>query len=610
MREYAKKPESQSRTLNSNPIASKQALIADILQTYKEGTLGRQPVQRESVEDEEILQAKTLEQAPDVCLATGQVQHIPLEAKSIIQQKQGYVQPALPVPNFTVGSDNKTIQRYLIVGSHDLTRWYKERWDSYAGDSQQDAKTATFLNDLITNIAVQMINELNGIDPVEHQMIEDIETDAGGLLRSQITKWIEEKPGTGIGTRKSHPVFGRKSQTRAYENFKELAYALLGWVKAKHRRSQEKVLAVRVQTGDAKDAIDYHLNSILMRIKEWISGQGTAVQIIAELNTPREVDRHNWNIYQNYFNVVGLGPDTTLPASYTDLLNNPQNYDVRQKTGMLHDLMHYFMEKYNIDNSINLVDNVVGLNATVADSTLMSGMRREVYDRPKNTQIRDDQKDDNGLVKPEAMPGSLAPDAKIEVSKEEQHGTYKLARSKSLPMYGRHSFTAVRMMRMVQQSGGTPTEISAMAWSIMAYWRMNYDHRNIPYHTLHEIMDFLPEFGGVYDVDNPYAGIDLFTEDGLIQSLRTSISTDPNARDIAKLIYTDTILNNAVWFLANSTLWTNAEIMRFLSTTILPDLNFFTLDKEDLRSFFTYNDHTQHLKTLIPENRRNYVDSF
>lgn len=63
MREYANKPESQSCTLNSNPRASRQAPIADILQAYKNAVLGRQLVQRESVEDEELLQTKTSEQA-------------------------------------------------------------------------------------------------------------------------------------------------------------------------------------------------------------------------------------------------------------------------------------------------------------------------------------------------------------------------------------------------------------------------------------------------------------------------------------------------------------------------------------------------------------------
>lgn len=64
MREYSKKPQNQSRTLDSNPRVSKQAPIADILQAYKNGTLGRQSIQRENVEDEELLQTKTSGQAP------------------------------------------------------------------------------------------------------------------------------------------------------------------------------------------------------------------------------------------------------------------------------------------------------------------------------------------------------------------------------------------------------------------------------------------------------------------------------------------------------------------------------------------------------------------
>lgn len=64
MREYTKKPENQSRTLDSNPRAARQAPISEILQAYKNGNLGRQSVQRESIEDEDLLQTKKSGQAP------------------------------------------------------------------------------------------------------------------------------------------------------------------------------------------------------------------------------------------------------------------------------------------------------------------------------------------------------------------------------------------------------------------------------------------------------------------------------------------------------------------------------------------------------------------
>lgn len=91
MREYANKPESQSRTLDSNPRTSRQAPIADILQTYKNETLGRQPMQRESMVDDELLQAKTSEQASAGAILQQHKENIqrfaPEEDEELIQGK-------------------------------------------------------------------------------------------------------------------------------------------------------------------------------------------------------------------------------------------------------------------------------------------------------------------------------------------------------------------------------------------------------------------------------------------------------------------------------------------------------------------------------------------
>ena len=57
MREYTKKPENQSRTLDNNPKASKQAPIDVILQRYKERNI------QQYVKDEELIQGK-FESAP------------------------------------------------------------------------------------------------------------------------------------------------------------------------------------------------------------------------------------------------------------------------------------------------------------------------------------------------------------------------------------------------------------------------------------------------------------------------------------------------------------------------------------------------------------------
>lgn len=66
MNKYTKKSENHFSTLDSNSTstASKQAPIFEILQTYKNGTLGRQYVQLENEVDEDRIQSKRLGQAP------------------------------------------------------------------------------------------------------------------------------------------------------------------------------------------------------------------------------------------------------------------------------------------------------------------------------------------------------------------------------------------------------------------------------------------------------------------------------------------------------------------------------------------------------------------
>lgn len=55
MKEYTKNRASQSRTVESNSKGFRQPPVSEILQAYRNGTLGRSPVQRESIEEEDDL---------------------------------------------------------------------------------------------------------------------------------------------------------------------------------------------------------------------------------------------------------------------------------------------------------------------------------------------------------------------------------------------------------------------------------------------------------------------------------------------------------------------------------------------------------------------------
>jgi hypothetical protein len=74
-------------------------------------------------------------------------------------------------------------------------------------------------------------------------------------------------------------------------------------------------------------------------------------------------------------------------------------------------------------------------------------------------------------------------------------------------MWARHSYTAARMMRLAQQAGADKAEVAAVGYAIVAFWRVHYDHTSLPYHTLHEVLDFAPHFGTPYNPPTRYQDV-------------------------------------------------------------------------------------------------------
>ncbi len=152
MREQARKPENTSRTIQSDSKASKQAPISEILQAYKEGALGRRPIQREEkpnntglpdnlktgienlsgygIDDVKVhynsdkpaqLQALAYTQGTDIHVAPGQEQHLPHEAWHVVQQKQGRVQPTMQLQGVNV-NDNEGLEKEADVMGGKITQ--------------------------------------------------------------------------------------------------------------------------------------------------------------------------------------------------------------------------------------------------------------------------------------------------------------------------------------------------------------------------------------------------------------------------------------------------------------------------------------------------------
>ena len=167
MREYTKKPENQSRTLDSNPKASRQAPIDVILQRYKGRNIQRysegeseeliqgkfefntqteqQPVPREgkpnntglpdnlktgienlsgySMNDVKVhynsykpaqLNALAYAQGTNIYVPPGQEKHLPHEAWHVVQQKQVRIQPTMQLQGANV-NDNEGLEKEADV---------------------------------------------------------------------------------------------------------------------------------------------------------------------------------------------------------------------------------------------------------------------------------------------------------------------------------------------------------------------------------------------------------------------------------------------------------------------------------------------------------------
>jgi hypothetical protein len=65
--------------------------------------------------------------------------------------------------------------------------------------------------------------------------------------------------------------------------------------------------------------------------------------------------------------------------------------------------------------------------------------------------------------------------------------------------------TTARMLNLGQWAGASTLDLTAIAHSIFAFWRLIYDHtEQLAPHTLHETMDIAQNFGVRYDPRDPH----------------------------------------------------------------------------------------------------------
>ncbi len=539
--------------------------------------------------------------------------------------------PYFGMPRATAGNSSSVVQRYLIIGTYDVTsNYYEILRDRQKANTQKESEgqdsnlQVILLDECIEIITQQMLiaieknmtsnNEQDVYfirlrDSIE-QMRDQPNQGLGLVLREQLKKWILDDVGNKKTSR--NVMFGQKYQPHAYRSYYDLAVALVGWVEAKEGRGEEKGVAREILEDEA---IGYYLTSVLKRLNNAISCDFNS-EIIGEIYGEKRIEHTSlgvelsepiyWTIYKSYYDRRN-DTDNALP-NYEEVLQNPEGYSIREKIGILHDLMHYFLGKFGDGFLLrNLSEDFT--------ATMLSG--RQKYDRPKNTQIWGDRekakKGEKPLILKEIAERGQKPN--VIYSDEEQHPSYQYARRMQLPMYGRHSFSAARMMGLAKQTGAKPEEISAVAWAIMAFWRIHYDHTNIPYHTAHEIMDFTPAFGIGYNPEKRFAGLERIRGKGFLEYLKEIIK-DTKANDEEKeralgalLSYDQNDFERVEYLLENHGLWDIQEVMNFLQEKLksLSSDEFKQLSFDHLKAFFDHNDASRSILEQLDSGKEEYV---
>lgn len=305
--------------------------------------------------------------------------------------------------------------------------------------------------------------------------------------KAQLTKWIEHTPGIGFG---KNPVYGRKSQFRKYADFLDLARGLIGWVEAKPGRHDEKLVANEIYLNPAADAL---LSSLMTKIHAALSDvrDTTGAPDVARMQKIKEelsadlvkattaggtdVDLGTYRKNRS----ASINPLVWQPGSSTwAALENPDSVPFREKILILHDLMEHLMTR---------------TAKTRTPETAASGLVPEVGELDFTTDIRGVRgTKDRGM-------------GLTSSTRDEKNPGTVFARKHKIPVWASQSYTTARMLNMAQWAEADKLEKASLAWGIFAFWRNDYNHTSIAYHTLHEVMDVAAHYDVAYDPLDPYA---------------------------------------------------------------------------------------------------------
>ncbi|MEU4173666.1 DUF4157 domain-containing protein [Streptomyces sp. NPDC026589] len=318
-------------------------------------------------------------------------------------------------------------------------------------------------------------------------------------VSAQAKKWIAD---SRVGTpSKGNHKFGSKKHEHSYPDFEQAGRALVGWVLQKPGRHEEKVFANDLMN-DPEFATD--LDSVLGKVKTWIRHIGDDKEklhdrtitvdiskIIEQLTTGKgdsvSGGPDSFGTYQRYFDKPGSGHQTKFQGNFMAVLDNPAQFDVRDKVIVLHDVYDYFKPRNETRKDPETAGQGV-LPRDPDDKMLESSQEMK----------RDGTRKVSGPDRGSVLHGT---------TRNETAQSTRMAREHRIPVSAGQSFTTGRLLHLGREVDATPEELSAMALGIFAFWRIDYDHTvELAAHTLHEVLDIAANFGVPYNMKVPQRG--------------------------------------------------------------------------------------------------------
>ena len=379
------------------------------------------------------------------------------------------------------------VQRKLVVAGIDYTARYK------SGEE---------IGVLMNEIVGLLKTELSG-QPELYEQLRNNEAPIG----KQLKKWIEDKPGyraPGEETRshgRPHGLYGRKEQNRAYANWSEAARGLLGWVEAKPIRRAERHFAEMIYANKTLSVfLDSLINKLYLKIaslKEEGVDPARVDAIHQELRTGISTDisvkggeiGHYREYYEQIANKEGREElRSGVPKNRATVLRNPEDFSIKAKITLLHDLMEYF----GVHQSWN--PKVSGEGLLPPETEEQTRVTTQINEQGRRAAYVSVATATTPKERNQARGKGLR-----DATRDETAESTMLARRLNLPVWSSQSMTAVRMLNLAKWAGADRPELSALALNLFAFWRLEYDHRAVyAYHTLHEVMDMAQNFGVTY----------------------------------------------------------------------------------------------------------------